>query len=176
MICPRSRPTCKQTFSNMYINVNLHVHTPLTTLTSQVKAHLQADLGYQSKLVRFLENHDEERAAESWKDTRQAFFFSFSYFFPSFTRSVQEGLSPGTCLCVCTRALYFRFFSPSFLGHGLWLDTRQNMAAAVISFRTWRPLLFRSRFPACISSTTASRHVFLLFMNIYIFKYIIYLL
>ena len=47
---------------------------------SQVKAHLQADLGYQSKLVRFLENHDEERAAESWKDTRQAFFFSFLFF------------------------------------------------------------------------------------------------
>ena len=49
---------------------------------SQVKAHLQADLGYQSKLVRFLENHDEERAAESWKDTRQAFFFLFLIFPP----------------------------------------------------------------------------------------------
>jgi len=37
----------------------------------KVKAHLQADLGYQAKLCRFLENHDEERAADSWKDTRQ---------------------------------------------------------------------------------------------------------
>jgi hypothetical protein len=36
----------------------------------KVKSHLMADLGYQAKLVRFLENHDEERAADSWKDTK----------------------------------------------------------------------------------------------------------
>ena len=35
----------------------------------KVRGHLMADLGYQSKLVRFLENHDEERAADSWKET-----------------------------------------------------------------------------------------------------------
>jgi len=37
----------------------------------KVRGHLMADIGYQSKLVRFLENHDEERAADCWKDTRQ---------------------------------------------------------------------------------------------------------
>lgn len=37
----------------------------------KVKGHLQADRGYQMKLVRFLENHDEERAADTWKDKMQ---------------------------------------------------------------------------------------------------------
>ena len=31
-----------------------------------VRAHLQADLGYQRRLVRFLENHDEPRAARTF--------------------------------------------------------------------------------------------------------------
>uniref|UniRef100_A0A6T8GFN1 Glycosyl hydrolase family 13 catalytic domain-containing protein n=1 Tax=Hemiselmis andersenii TaxID=464988 RepID=A0A6T8GFN1_HEMAN len=34
-----------------------------------VVGHLKADLNYQYKLVRFLENHDEERAADTWKHT-----------------------------------------------------------------------------------------------------------
>ena len=63
------------------LNKYMYDDTPLITIMSQVKAHLQADLGYQSKLVRFLENHDEERAAESWKDTRQAFFSLFFIIF-----------------------------------------------------------------------------------------------
>jgi hypothetical protein len=32
-----------------------------------VQGHLSANMDYQKKLVRFLENHDEERAADSWE-------------------------------------------------------------------------------------------------------------
>lgn len=32
-----------------------------------VQGHLNANMDYQKKLVRFLENHDEDRAADSWK-------------------------------------------------------------------------------------------------------------
>ena len=35
-----------------------------------VKAHLQADLSFQEKLVRFLENHDEERSVAVFESTR----------------------------------------------------------------------------------------------------------
>mmetsp|Transcript_15652 Transcript_15652/g.30903 ORF Transcript_15652/g.30903 Transcript_15652/m.30903 type:complete len:533 (-) Transcript_15652:197-1795(-) len=37
--------------------------------SAAVVGHLKADLNYQYKLVRFLENHDEERAADTWQDT-----------------------------------------------------------------------------------------------------------
>lgn len=36
----------------------------------QVRLHLLADPGYQDKLVRFIENHDEPRAAATFPDTR----------------------------------------------------------------------------------------------------------
>jgi hypothetical protein len=35
-----------------------------------VRAHLRADLGYQGRLVRFVENHDERRAQESFGPAR----------------------------------------------------------------------------------------------------------
>ena len=35
-----------------------------------VRAHLRADLGYQSRLVRFVENHDERRAQEAFGPAR----------------------------------------------------------------------------------------------------------
>ncbi|MFO0951252.1 MAG: alpha-amylase family glycosyl hydrolase [Isosphaeraceae bacterium] len=39
----------------------------------QVRGHLHADLGYQRKSARFLENHDEERAAEAFpRDVHEA--------------------------------------------------------------------------------------------------------
>ncbi|CEM12471.1 unnamed protein product [Vitrella brassicaformis CCMP3155] len=34
---------------------------------NEARMHLHADLGYQSKLVRFLENHDEDRSADTFK-------------------------------------------------------------------------------------------------------------
>ncbi len=40
--------------------------------TGQVRAHLAADLGYQSKLGRFLENHDEPRSAATFPRERIA--------------------------------------------------------------------------------------------------------
>jgi hypothetical protein len=36
----------------------------------QVNAHLRADLGYQERMVRFVENHDEPRAAEAFPPPR----------------------------------------------------------------------------------------------------------
>lgn len=42
------------------------VHGP----AEQVRAHLSADLDYQNKLVRFVENHDEPRAAAVFGDER----------------------------------------------------------------------------------------------------------
>ncbi len=37
-----------------------------------VRSHLEADLSYQNKLVRFIENHDEERAATAFHDKAKA--------------------------------------------------------------------------------------------------------
>jgi glycosidase len=42
------------------------------TPPSEVRAHLVADLGYQSKLARFLENHDEPRGAATFPHEKQA--------------------------------------------------------------------------------------------------------
>ncbi|MCU0246838.1 MAG: alpha-amylase family glycosyl hydrolase [Bryobacter sp.] len=39
--------------------------------TSGVRGHLQADIGYQSRMVRFLENHDEPRAAATFAEPQQ---------------------------------------------------------------------------------------------------------
>jgi hypothetical protein len=40
--------------------------------TGQTRAHLSADIGYQSKLARFLENHDEPRSAATFSSERIA--------------------------------------------------------------------------------------------------------
>ena len=37
---------------------------------AEVRSHLQADLGYQRGLVRFVENHDEPRAALAFGSSR----------------------------------------------------------------------------------------------------------
>src|SRR5262249_38278366 len=37
---------------------------------ASVELHLRADLGYQAKLVRFIENHDEPRAAAAFRPAR----------------------------------------------------------------------------------------------------------
>jgi glycosidase len=38
---------------------------------ASIRAHLGADLSYQSRLIRFLENHDEQRAAAAMSEDRQ---------------------------------------------------------------------------------------------------------
>ncbi len=39
--------------------------------TESVRLHLLADLGYQKKLIRFLENHDEPRAAATFPEPKE---------------------------------------------------------------------------------------------------------
>jgi hypothetical protein len=48
-----------------------------------VRDHLRADLAYQDRLVRFLENHDEPRAAEEFPWPRHQAAAIISYFSPS---------------------------------------------------------------------------------------------
>jgi hypothetical protein len=38
----------------------------------EVRGHLQAELSYQNKLVRFIENHDEERASTAFQNKMEA--------------------------------------------------------------------------------------------------------
>ena len=42
------------------------VDDPLVSLGVEAALHLLADLGYQQKMVRFIENHDEPRAATAF--------------------------------------------------------------------------------------------------------------
>jgi len=59
-----------------------------------IKAHLQADMRYQRKLVRFIENHDEERAAKEFGIERSRAAAILSLTLPG-ARLIHEGQMSG---------------------------------------------------------------------------------
>jgi hypothetical protein len=48
----------KYTHTHIYIYIHTHTHAHTQGDSAAVVGHLKADLNYQYKLVRFLENHD----------------------------------------------------------------------------------------------------------------------
>jgi hypothetical protein len=59
-----------------------------------VREHLRADLGYQSRLVRFIENHDERRAREAFGHARGAAAAATTFTLPGL-RLLHEGQLEG---------------------------------------------------------------------------------
>ncbi len=64
--------------------------------TAGVRAHLTADLGYQSKMARFLENHDEPRAAAVFGEEMEKAAAVATFLTPGL-RFFHEGQFEGCC-------------------------------------------------------------------------------
>jgi hypothetical protein len=108
----------------------------------QVRLHLTADVGYQARLVRFIENHDEPRATVAFPKERHRAAAVAALTLPG-ARLIHEGQMDGRSV----RLPVFLSRRPPEAAHPEVRELYQRLLAALCS-----PSLMRGRWEPCATS------------------------